>query len=171
MEEIFVDIKGYEGLYQISNFGRVKSLERHDRFNRHILDKILYLKKHRCGYHQVFLSKNGAYKYPYVHRLVALHFIPIEIDRKFVNHKDGNKTNNHVGNLEWCTRSENMIHAVASDCDYQEKRGKLKKEQVREILILLKESNKSQREIGLFYGVSQTQISRIKRGMRWSNIV
>lgn len=63
------------------------------------------------GYRRVLLSKNGVKKHFLVHRLIAETFIPKADDRNYVNHKDGNKLNNCVSNLEWCTRSENQIHA------------------------------------------------------------
>lgn len=112
MEEIWKDIEGYEGLYQISNLGRVKSLGR-------VIDTISgkrsirssIMKPHGSPYHFVYLREKGVSKYHAVHRLVAKAFIPNIEDKPQVNHIDGNKTNNIVGNLEWVTRSENMLHA------------------------------------------------------------
>lgn len=99
MEEIWKDIKGYEGLYEISNLGNVKS------------SKIL--KKELCknGYFRIKLFKNGKGKRFLIHRLVAIAFIPNQDDKPQVNHRDGNKQNNNVNNLEWVTSKENNIHA------------------------------------------------------------
>lgn len=98
--EVWKNIEGYEGLYQVSNFGRVKSLK----FGK---EKILKPLRIKCGYLQVNLSKNGKGKMCYVHRLVALAFIPNPNCLSEVNHKDENKENNRVDNLEWCNRTYN----------------------------------------------------------------
>lgn len=98
MKEIFKDIKGYEGLYQVSNYGNVKSLK------NNIIKKPSKLPK---GYLQMRLSKNGKCKYISIHRLVAQAFIPNPQFKPCVNHKDCNPQNNCVDNLEWCTYKEN----------------------------------------------------------------
>lgn len=98
--EVWKDIKGYEGLYQVSNFGRVKSLFRYK--------KILKLCKSESGYLCVNLYKNKKMKRITVHRLVAENFI--NKPTLEVNHKDGNKENNFISNLEWVTTKENIIH-------------------------------------------------------------
>ena len=101
IEEIWKDIKGYEGLYQVSNFGRVKNLRR---------DKVLKLSE-RGGYLRVALTINYNSKWFSVHRLVAQCFLPNVNNLPQVNHKDGVKTNNNISNLEWCTNKENSRHA------------------------------------------------------------
>lgn len=98
--ELWKDIKDYEGLYQISNLGRVKSL----RFGK---EKILKYGKSGKGYFFVNLCKNGEYKSYIVHRLIAKAFIPNPENLPEVNHKDENKQNNCVENLEWCTHKYN----------------------------------------------------------------
>lgn len=102
MKEIFKDIKGYEGLYQISNFGNVKSLKR---------NIILKPSSNRKGYLHIILYKNHKSKNSIIHRLVAQAFIPNPENKPQVNHIDGNKRNNNVNNLEWVTNSENQKHA------------------------------------------------------------
>lgn len=96
MKEDWKDINGYEGLYQISNLGKVKSLKN---------NKIL--KENLNEYKQVKLYKNGDGKYYKVHRLVAIAFINNPYKLECVNHKDEDKYNNNVDNLEWCTKKYN----------------------------------------------------------------
>ena len=110
MEE-WRDIKGYEGKYQISNLGRVKSLNYH-RENR---EKILSNTPSKDGYLQVNLYKEGKRKPYSIHRLVALHFIPNPNNYEEVNHKDENKQNNTVNNLEWCTHKHNINYGTAKE--------------------------------------------------------
>ena len=98
MKEIYKDIQGYEGKYQISNLGNVYSL---------ITNKILKPRLTLDGYYQVDLYKNGVKKHLYVHRLVAQSFLDNPKNYKIVNHKDENSTNNIVSNLEWCNSTYN----------------------------------------------------------------
>lgn len=113
MEEIWLDIKGYENLYQVSNFGQVRSL---DHYASNGIKDILYkgqiLKPFLDGKHNylnVCLSKNNVRKKYQIHRLVAEAFLTNK--KREVNHKDGNKQNNCVDNLEWVTSKENKEHA------------------------------------------------------------
>lgn len=103
-KEIWKDIPDYEGLYQVSNFGNIRRYKTGYEF----LNRYKY--KHK-GYIRTALCKNNHVTHFYVHRLVAKVFIPNPENKSEVNHKDGDKTNNHVDNLEWCTRQENMKHA------------------------------------------------------------
>lgn len=100
-EEIWKDINGYEGLYKVSNLGNIK------RFNK---SKNRKFNINRNGYVLVNLYKNGTSKNLSVHRLVAKSFIPNPENKPQVNHIDGNKLNNCISNLEWCTAKENIIH-------------------------------------------------------------
>lgn len=113
-DEIWKDIKGYEGLYQVSNYGRIKALSKTvNRGKCHRSWKEHYLKYgvDNRGYYKTHLSKNGVNKTVKVHRIVAQTFINNQLNKKEVNHKDGNKQNNTVDNLEWVTKSENQLHA------------------------------------------------------------
>src|SRR5699024_373311 len=112
--EKWKDIKGYEDSYEVSNLGRVRSKERTRKFGRATKtfeSKILKQSEDKDGYYRVNLSKDGKKKRFFAHRLVATAFIETNDDKPVINHMDGNKKNNVVDNLEWCTRSENDLHA------------------------------------------------------------
>ena len=113
MQEIWKDIKGYEGLYQISNLGNVKSIRYFNHANNkaYTRNRLLKTSKTEKGYLRVELYKKGKGKKIRVHRLVAETFLPNLYNFKEINHKDGNKQNNCVDNLEWCTHSYNMREA------------------------------------------------------------
>lgn len=117
--EVWKDIQGYEGLYQVSNLGRVRSLERiTKRFNGFKIceykdgNKILKLSKNNKGYLTIGLCKDGKEKKCKVHRLVAQAFIPNLYGLPQINHKDENKENNIVSNLEWCNNKYNSSYGT-----------------------------------------------------------
>ena len=103
MEEIWNNVKGYEGLYQVSNYGNVRSLN----YNKTGKTRILKTITNNSGYIQVGLHKSGNMKLCTVHRLVAQAFIPNPDNLPIVNHKDYIKTNNISNNLEWCNYEYN----------------------------------------------------------------
>lgn len=108
MKEVWKDVKGYEGLYQVSSLGRVKSVRRYE-YTRWYGGELKSIRQGR--YLRTSLCKNGKLKTHNIHRLVAEAFIPNPKNKPEVNHIDGNKENNNVNNLEWVTRKENAIHA------------------------------------------------------------
>ena len=115
MKEIWKDIKDYEGLYQVSNLGRVKSCERYRKTKNNgkciVPEKILKLNTGKDGYLRIDLCYNNKHKNCQVHRLVAQTFIPNPENKPQVNHIDCNRQNNNVSNLEWVTPQENTQHA------------------------------------------------------------
>ena len=113
MKEIWKDIKGFEGIYQISNLGSVKSLYGWN--GKEYYKRNLILKPHNNGrdYLTVCLSNfktKSKLRHAYIHRLVAEAFIPNPLNLKQINHLDFDKTNNCITNLEWCTQQENLNH-------------------------------------------------------------
>ena len=134
MNEVWKDIIGYEGFYQVSNMGRVRSLD------RDIIDKngIVYSLKGSMrevssssrGYQDIGLSKDGEQKTFFIHRLVAESFIPNPKSLPIVNHIDGDKRNNVVTNLEWVNNSQNILHAVETGLRGSKRNDNLKKEPV-----------------------------------------
>ena len=112
MKEVWKDVVGYEGLYKVSNLGRVKSLSKYDRLGRFHGERILHDCDNGNGYRIVNLKRDGKQDMRTVHRLVMTAFVPNDNECSDINHIDGDKTNNHLDNLEWCTRRENMAHAV-----------------------------------------------------------
>lgn len=118
-EEIWKDIDGFEGYYQVSNYGRVKRVDRvvvrgngkSDSAVFHMPERIKELQTQTQGYLHTVLYKDGKYKTKRVNRLVASAFIPNPENKPEVNHIDGNKNNNRVDNLEWVTGIKNKRHA------------------------------------------------------------
>lgn len=183
MVEIWKDVKGFGGLYQVSNFGNVKSLSKEvinstlNNSKRIVTEKIL---KQRCrkdkksNYYSVQLCKNGIKKPFQTHRLVALHFILNTDNKPCVNHLNGNKQDNRVDNLEWCTYSENQNHAINTglfkDKYENNPMAKLSNIQVLEIKQMLKVGCK-QRDIAKKFNVHFGTISDIKNNKTWKDLI
>jgi len=164
MKEIFKPIPSYEGIYEISNLGRVKSLK----FSN---ERILKPCFHGLGYSQVGLLKDGAQKNKFIHRLVLLAFIG-ESDLQ-VNHKNGVKTDNRLENLEYCTASENIRHSFDTGLNVGlkgEKHGNSKLTDAQARQIKYGHQGMTQQAIAEIYGIAQTQVSLIRLGKTWSHI-
>jgi len=173
MEEIFKDIIGYEGSYQISNLGKVKSLSRlvdnHSGFKKKLKEKFLKTHISKTGYFIVDLKLNSNRVTFKVHRLIAIHFIPKINGKDYVNHINGVKTDNSIINLEWCTISENNKHAIEiglkNDKGYNNSRSKLTKENLLEI----RNSNLKIKDLAVKYNVNYSTILRVKKNKTYIN--
>ena len=157
IEEQWLDIPGYEGLYQISNFGRVKSFY----FKKHRI-----LKHHKVkGYSNVELYKNKKKKQFYIHRLVMENFCPIEnMNVLDVNHKDEDKSNNHISNLEWMTHKDNLNYGSRAEKARMKMQGKnssrSKKVRCIEKNVIYEALREAERQLG----IPATNISKACKG-------
>lgn len=168
-DEQWRDVVGYEGLYQVSNFGRVKSFHK----GKVIIRKPVTLSD---GYQQVSLDKNGKRKCMGIHVLVAKMFIPNPENKPMVDHYDRNPANNTVRNLSWVTNSENQRRAVelgSKKCGCDNPRSNLSSEQVREIRRLYVRRSHEFGSVALakMFGVSVSTIKRIVNGTSYKNVV
>lgn len=164
-KEIWHWVVGYEGLYMVSSLGNVMGVPKKTTYGHMLVQKETPT---GSGYYSVCLCKDGIKKHHSVHRLVAQAFIPNLGNKPEVNHKDGNRSNNRVDNLEWTTRSENETHAFRVLGKQPNKpwagkprlfARKLTSEQVKAI----RKDSRTAREIGREYNVSKTTINNIKK--------
>lgn len=172
MVEIWKDVKDYEGLYQVSNLGRVKSLDHYDSLGRLRIGKILKPQFDGKGHYlHVGLYKDGCYKPKDIHRLVAETFISNPDDLPQVNHKDEDKQNNVVTNLEWCTHLYNNTYGSKANASKGEKNGlaRLTKDDVYNIRneYVLGSKTNGLKALSEKYGISQSHLSHILNGSRW----
>ena len=184
MQEIWLPIPGYEAFYQASTHGRIKANVRLRRgvtkngkeTQRRIDEKILKQAPHTAGYLCLSLTKEGGAKARsmLVHRMVAVTFIDNPENLPWVNHKDGNKKNNHVENLEWCTPTYNIMHALGAGFipilrGSQRATAKLNEEKVHVIkkMMLLGFTNEKLAEL---FEVSTAPISYIRSNLAWTHV-
>lgn len=179
-QEIWKDVVGYEGLYQVSNLGRVKSLARKINRGQYIEyreDILMTLFLNRHGYFTVMLSKNGKKKQHRIHQMVARAFIPNPENKEMINHIDCNTQNNRVENLEWATNSENQLHAIAhglkTDIGVNHNLSRLTEENVRFIREHYKFRDKvyNTRTLAEMFNVSKSTINDIVLGKSYLSIL
>jgi NUMOD4 motif/HNH endonuclease len=177
MKEIWRDLIGYEDFYSVSNKGNV--LSKRQNIN-------LKPGNNGRGYLFVGLWKDSNRTRFYVHRLVALCFIENPFNKEHVNHKDCDKGNNNVYNLEWCTLKENMIHASKNNrlyaSDYQKRQtslansgsksalSKLTENDVIKIKTILQNKTHTQNQIALMFNITRSNVSCIKRNISWKSV-
>lgn len=179
--EIWRPLLGYEGLYEISNLGEVKSLPRAVRsvgsakkeYLIHRKEKILSKIIDSNGYIQVTLTKNKISKLTLVHRIIALAFIPNPENKRCVNHKNGIKTDNRVENLEWMTHSENSKHSfqIGLQCNKGENHPSSKLT-TKDVLLMrkLKSEGKSSYSLAKMFGITYTTAKEIIKRKTWQHI-
>jgi hypothetical protein len=161
-KEKWLPIIGFEGLYEISSKGNVKSLY----FNK---ERIMKPCKDGWGYLTAYIAKDNIKKRVKIHRFVALYFVPNQDKKPFVNHIDNNKLNNNAENLEWCTQKENIQHAIRQNRmvhGEQQHCCKLTSKDVLEI----RESKLTHLELSKKYKVHSATISAIKTRKIWKHL-
>ena len=176
--ETWLSIKGYEGLYEVSNLGNVRSLSKYknNQYKTYLTQgKLLKPGTGRFGYKYVYLTDGfGVSHFHQVHRLVLMTFTIMPEERQFVNHKNGIKANNELTNLEWCTKSENTKHAYDTGIKLpvrgeNNKSSKLKEPQI----VLIRNSfniGEKIQKIAADYGVNYSTIDRIVKRITWSHV-
>lgn len=174
--EIWKEVDGYDGFYMISNYGRVKSTGG-QAGNTILKPRIRKLKETKDGYLAIRLNAKGKDKTYRVHRLVAEYFIPNPENKPTVNHIDGVKTNNHVDNLEWATREEQMQHAYdlglkTSQVGSDNTNAKLTDDDVRYIRKHYKPYSREFGTVALAkkFGVTNSVIGLVARGLSYTNV-
>lgn len=169
--EIWKDIPGYEGIYQVSNLGQIKSLKRLDRRGHKWREKILSPAKTPNGYYQVILARDRTNTKRYVHHIVTDVFLGPCPAGKERNHKNGDKSDNSIGNLEYCTSSENHYHSYRvlgkqAASGSRKNSTRLTIEQVKRIRNLYKDGITS-RELAKIFLVSVPHIRNIIGYRTW----
>lgn len=169
MEETWKGVEGYEGLYEVSNLGNVKSF-RHCKTGRNMA-----ITNRGKGYMCVELRNNGVGKIKLIHRLVAQAFIPNLENKAVVNHLDNNPSNNHVSNLAWAGQAENVNYAakqnrLAKPCGEKNGQNKLSASDVLAIRQRRATEKTTYKDLAKEFNVCEATIFNIVKRMRWAHI-
>lgn len=181
MEEVWKDISGFLGVYQVSNLGRVRSLDRkiytqNGKLHSSTKGKVIKHFKTKEGYHRVQLCLNGRNKKFLVHRLVAQSFVPNDTLKLEVNHKNANKDDNTASNLEWVTRKENVKHSFELNLVYRDKgeqryNAKLNDDIVREMRKLYNTGDYKISFIAKLFNVDRKTASCAIKKVTWKHVL
>ena len=173
--EVWKPIEEFKGLYEISNFGNVRSVDRYieysNGYSRFYKGKLKKTKLATNKYVLVGLNKDKKEYTRLVHRFVAKAFIDNPYNKHCVNHIDGNKLNNHVDNLEWCTHSENNTHAVQTGLKPIGSKSYNSKLTEKDVIAIRRLARvREQKEIAEAYGVSRSCICTIVSRQKWKHV-
>lgn len=182
MEEIWKPVPGFEKLYLVSNTGRIKANAKAVSTSRNGTIYVAQRKERelsftidRYGYYKVVLQENKRKKFTTVHRVVGAAFISNPQNLPQINHKDGNKLNNNVDNLEWCTSQQNVVHAYKTGLSKNVQKGEnhhltnLTNDLVIKIRQEMKEGKRN-KDIEKEYNLSRSAVSRIRNNQSFKDI-
>lgn len=155
--ENWKDIIGFEGLYQISDLGNVRSIRK---------NIIMKPKQDEQGYYRITL-KNKLYL---IHRLVGIHFIPNPLNKRTINHLNGVKTDNTINNLEWATDAENIKHAVDTGLINQKGSKNANSRLSESDIIYIRESTLTPTKLAGIFGIHRTYIHKIRNKEKWKHL-
>jgi hypothetical protein len=177
MEEIWKKVENYEGYYEVSNFGRIRSVNRKIKASRgstRIREGKIMIPQLKKNYYEINLSKLSDTKNYILHRLIAKAFIPNPLNKKEVNHINGIGTDNRIENLEWVTARENSLHAYRTGLKKTRKgegkeNSKLTEENIMEIRSTLPYHG-YKADLARKFSVTITLISRVTLGKCWKHV-